>query len=117
METKDEKNKININYILNVVHLGDKDYFIDTTYEVGSKGSDGKGLLYFGMSKEEREDIGGFNINIHDNLLLISHSPMNHGSLPTQEKAAGEFPAAFSLGALYSLGNNFFTQNINSTPA
>ncbi len=47
----------------NIVHLDDKDYFMDTTYEVGSKGSDGKGLLYFGMSREEREEIGGFNIN------------------------------------------------------
>ncbi|RDU24614.1 transglutaminase domain-containing protein [Anaerosacchariphilus polymeriproducens] len=46
----------------NIVHLDDKDYFMDTTYEVGSKGSAGKGLLYFGMSKEEREEIGGFSI-------------------------------------------------------
>lgn len=47
----------------NIVHLYGKDYFMDPTYEVGSKGSDGKGLLYFGMSKKEREEIGGFNLN------------------------------------------------------
>ncbi|MFA9464846.1 MAG: transglutaminase domain-containing protein [Velocimicrobium sp.] len=46
-----------------IVHLEDKDYFMDTTYEVGSKGSDGKGLLYFGMSKKDREEIGGFNLD------------------------------------------------------
>ncbi len=46
----------------NIVHLYGKDYFMDPTYEVGSKGSDGKGLLYFGMSKKEREEIGGFNL-------------------------------------------------------
>ncbi len=74
-----------------------------------------KTKMYFGGVTALSILVLSFHMLALKYLLLISHSPMNHGSLPTQEKAAGEFPAAFS--ALYSLGNNFFTQNINSTPA